>query len=409
VARSSAAEPGHDRAPSEAPSHVAGGGAGSHAATIGRPLKVAVVGVSQGRICGVRDHATLLAEALSGEDIACSCHWLYRGGESIRKSRTEFRAWAGELGAELHASEPDAIVWHYSVFSYAYRGFPVFVAPALAAMRAGGAPVITVLHEFVYPWRFGGVRGTGWALTQRALLMAVMRASAAVLVTAPFRADWLRSRAWLPRRPAVFAPVFSNLPAPSFELSEPDRTEGLIGLFGYAYEGAAASLVLDAMRLLDARELRVRLKLLGAPGPDSTAAGEWLAGARARGVAHMVSLSGVLSAQALSDALAGCDVLLHVEPSGPTSRKGTLAGSLASGSAVVAIDGPNRWAELTESGAAEVVQPTASALADAIAGLLGDEPRREALGARGGAFAREAMSVQRSAKVISELLDGLLG
>ena len=39
---------------------------------------MAAVGVSTSTTCGVRDHATLLAEALSRENVSCSVHWLYR-------------------------------------------------------------------------------------------------------------------------------------------------------------------------------------------------------------------------------------------------------------------------------------------------------------------------------------------
>jgi colanic acid biosynthesis glycosyl transferase WcaI len=153
----------------------------------------------------------------------------------------------------------------------------------------------------------------------------------------------------------------------------------------------------------------VRLELLGAPGNDSPSARAWSAGARSRGLELAVSFSGALPAQELSDALAGCEILMHAEPSGPTSRKGTLAGSLAAGRPVVAIDGPLKWQELLDAQAALVVQPSATALADALATLLADEPRAEALGARGRAFAETNMGVTRSAQVLGGLLAEISG
>jgi hypothetical protein len=373
-----------------------------------RAVRAAVVGVSTSGTCGVRDHATLLGEALGREGISCTMHWLTRRQHSIRGARSEFRAWTLALAGELESTRPTAIILHYSVFSYSYRGFPIYVRPVLAALRRSRAPVVTVLHEFAYPWNRGGLHGRAWSVTQNAVLREVMRASAAVVVTAPFRAEQLASRRWLPRRAHVLAPVFSNLPPPAVGSARPDAGSHVLGLFGYAYEGAARSLVLDALRLLDERSLPVRIELLGAPGSGTPAAQAWLAGARTRGIEDSLSFSGVLSAQDLSDALAACDVLLHPEPSGPTSRKGTLAASLASGRAVVAIDGPRRWGELIESEAALVVEPSASALADAIAGLLEDERRRRELGERGGQFARGAMGVERSAQVVGELIEQLL-
>ncbi len=369
---------------------------------------MAVVGVSEGATCGVRDHAVLLADALSELDVSCSLHWLWRSERSISGARSELHSFAKALVVDLGETRPSAVVLHYSVFAYSYRGFPVFVRPILSALRGSGVPLVTILHEFVYPWDRGGLRGRAWALSQSAMLLDVVHASSALVVTAPFRGRWLATRRWLPRRPLALAPVFSNLPAPARGRSPGAQAGDVVGLFGYAYEGAAVSLVLDALALLHARGLRVQLRLLGAPGRDAPAAEAWLAGARTRGIERTLSFSGVLSAQHLADALAACDVLLHPEPSGPTSRKGTLAASLASGSAVVAIDGPRRWDELIESEAALVVEPSATALADAIAGLLEDGRRRETLGASGREFAGRAMGVERSAQVVAGLLEQLL-
>jgi glycosyltransferase involved in cell wall biosynthesis len=372
------------------------------------PLRVAVVGVSRSPPCGVRDHAVLLADALGQAGISCSSHWLWRKADSIRGARSEFQTWTNALAAELDSSRPDAVLLHYSVFSYSYRGIPLFVAPTLSMLRASRIPLVTVLHEFAYPWRRGGIHGRVWALTQRALLIEVMRASAAVLVTASFRADWLASRMWLPRRPAALAPVFSNLPAPTAGGTSAAGSDRVIGLFGYAYEGSAQGVVLDALGLLADRGVRVKLTLLGAPGVRSAAASSWIEGARERGIEEDLSFSGILSAAELSNALAACELLLHSEPAGPTSRKGTLAASLASGRAVVALNGPRRWSELIQSEAALVVAPTAPALADALAGLLEDDGARQALGARGGAFAQREMGVERSARAVTGLLADVL-
>ena len=217
--------------------------------------------------------------------------------------------------------------------------------------------------------------------------------------------DWLASRVWLPRRPVAFAPVFSNVPPPAVR-SSPDRQTPVIGLFGYSHEGAAVSLVLDAVRLLEERGRGVRLMLLGAPGRSSAVGEAWLTAARTRAMA--LSFSGTLAAQDLSDALAACDIMLFADSSGPSSRKTTLAASLASGRAVAVTDGPHSWSELIQAQAVHVVQPTPDALASGLDTLLGDEGLRQALGARGRAFAQRQMGVARSARVVAGLLDYVL-
>lgn len=359
-----------------------------------------------GPTCGARDHALLLAEGLSSEQVSCSLHWLDRREQSVRGGGAEIRAWGQALAGELARGRPDAILLHYSVFAFSHRGLPLFVAPALAVLRRSGIPVVTVLHEYVYPWRHGGLRGKVWAITQRALLLDVMRSSAAVLLTTDFRARWLASRPWLARLPAAVAPVFSNLPPPAGGPSA-ERAQPVIGLFGYSYQGAALSMVLDAIVLLAGRGVAPRLVLLGAPGRSSPVAGTWLREARARGIEHALEFSDTLPAQDLSNALAACDLLLFADAAGPSSRKGTLAASLASGRPVLAIDGPRRWLELVWAEAASIVQPTAPALADAIQELLDDDAGRETLGARGRAFAEERMGVGRTVEAVKGLLDGL--
>ncbi|MCW3028228.1 MAG: hypothetical protein JWN81_1439 [Solirubrobacterales bacterium] len=367
--------------------------------------RTAVVGMSVGGTCGVHDHAVLLADALGREGISSSMHWLWRREGSLRATRSEVREWTRALTLELDELRPDAVLLHYSVFSYSYRGVPLLVAPTLAALRHSSAPMIPIMHEFVYPWTHGGWRGKLWALTQRAALIGVMRAAGAVVVTTDYRAQWLASRRWLPQRRVIFAPVFSNLPPPVAGAA--DRQSPVVGLFGYSSE-EAVPLVLDAARRLLERGVGVRLELLGAPGRDSSVADMWLAAAASRGMEERLSFTGVLPAQALSNALAACEVLLFTDSAGPSPRKGTLAASLASGSAVVSVDGPQLWSELVESEALEVVPPTSEAMADAVERLLADEEGRRALGARGRAFAEQQMGLERSAERVGALLGELL-
>jgi glycosyltransferase involved in cell wall biosynthesis len=369
---------------------------------------MAVVGISTRPVCGVRDHALLLADALAREELPCSLHWLSGGERSLRAARSRVRTWTGALASELCSGRSEAILWHYSVFAYSHRGVPVFVHPTVAALRRPRIPVITVMHELVYPWRRGGLRGGAWAVSQRAALIEVMRASAAVIVTADFRAEWLASRPWLPRRPIAVAPVFSNLPRS--EVKPPaDRAAPRIGLFGYALDPATIALVADTLRALWERGVEPRLTLLGAPGPRSGSADAWRRAAESRGVADALSFSDTLPAQELADALAACDVLLYADMMGPAARKGTLAAALASARPVVAMEGRRRWPEFLDSGAARMVARTQRALADALQALLADAHARELLGARGRAFAEQTMGVSRTAAAVRELLAQVLG
>ncbi len=370
-------------------------------------LRIASVGVSTSPTCGVREYAGLLAEALGPEEVSCSLHWLQRDDRTLARARASVGEWASGLDAELQRERPDAVLLQYSVFSYSYRGVPLFVSPVLAAVRRSRVPLVTVLHEYAYPWHGGGVRGCVWAATQRAALLPVMRASAGVLVTIADRSEWLASRAWLPRRPTMVAPVFSTLPPPR-RVPRPDRATTEIGLFGYSFAPSVLAVVTDALAQLERAGADVQLQLIGAPGRSSAVGQQWLRAAAARRLRNEPSFSGRLPAQELSDCLAACEILLFADPAGPMSRKTTLAAMLSSGRPLVALDGPRTWGELIDADAAVLAAPEGGALAATLAPLLADEDRRDALGARGSAFARRTMTAAQSARTLADLLEQAL-
>src|SRR5262245_2104563 len=190
-------------------------GHGPDAPRAERMLRTAALGISTAPICGVRDYEGLLSAALGHERCECATHWLEREEDSLAQARVQVGSWTAALADELAASGAEVALLHYSVFAFSYRGVPLFAHPVLAAVARARIPLVTILHEFAYPWGRDGLRGATWAVTQRAELVEVMRASDALLTTTDFQADWLRSRPWLARRPIAVAPVFSNLPAPS--------------------------------------------------------------------------------------------------------------------------------------------------------------------------------------------------
>jgi glycosyltransferase involved in cell wall biosynthesis len=364
---------------------------------------LAVAGVSRRPVCGVRDHATLLAAALERDGERIDLHWLSSAEGSLGTVRRDFRTWTAELERELPRERPRAVLLHYSVFSYAYRGIPLFVHPTAAALRRAQAPVIAIMHELVFPWRNGGLRGELWAATQRAALVELVRASAAIVVTAEFRARWLATRRWLPRRPVEVAPVFSNLPAPTVA-GPVSGGAPVLGVFGYTLDGDTVALVVEAVRRVRERGIPLELRLLGAPGAESDVARGWERVAQERALGGALSFSGRMPAQELSDELASADVLLYADRTGPVSRKGTLAGALASGRPLLALEGRRRWEQLERAGAVAIARRDAEALAGSLAQLLSDAGAREDLGARGRSFAEQEMGVERTVAAVRALL-----
>jgi glycosyltransferase involved in cell wall biosynthesis len=375
----------------------------------GRPLRLAVVGVSEPGPCGVRDHGRLLAEELEREGLQCSRHWMERGRPSLRGALAEAHAWGAALPALLASERADAVVVHYSCFASAHRGVPVFSHPLTRALRRAGLPVVAIMHELTYPFGPDGARGLMWATTQRLALFELVNAIDAALVTTEDRREWLAGRRWLPRRPVAFAPVFSNLPPPSGRQRE-DRSRPVVGQFGYHYDGSG-EFVLQALRRLVNQQPPARapeLRLIGSPGPDSRAGRAWRERAAELGISEHITFTGLLEPQPLSDELAAADLLVFPDPPGPSSRKGTLAASLASGAPIVALDGPLTWGEFRRADALRIVPRDATALAREIAAMLDDPAARAELGARGRRFAAASMGVERTAAAVRELLGGLV-
>lgn len=357
---------------------------------------VLVAGASSSRVCGVRDHAQSLSGGLAEVGVDPVVEW---GDFSSQPAAAEVDAWLRRVEVRAQRERPDVILFHYSVFTFAWRGIPVHVPAVTRRLARLGLPVVILLHEYAYPWGRSGWRGAVWAITQRLALWLVVSRAAALIVTTPQRAGWIASRRWLPRRPVAVASVFSNLPPP--QPHDTSTRAGIrIGLFGYAHEAVPLPMLLDALVTLRRTIPQVRLLLLGAPGADSALGREVLALARQVGLENALEFTGVLPAQDLSEALATCDVLLFADSDGPSSRKTTLAASLASGRPVVALDGPNTWQDLVRDQAIALVRPTASALAETVARLLVDRSAADALGIRGREFAEQYMSVEKAASVV---------
>lgn len=365
------------------------------------------IGASPGPICGVRDYARGLDAALAAHGFSSTTLWLERGADSPARSPGGARLWIDEVRRTAELARPDCIVWHYSVFALSHRGIPV--APPLLALRLRrlGIPIVLVCHELLYPFGRRGWRGTVQAASHRAVLPLVIGTSAACVVTTDERAVWLRTRRWLPARPLVVAPVFSNLPDRPWQGGR-ERGVFRVGLFGFAQEATSVELAVAALAELEARGLSVRLTLIGAPGGEGAAAEGWRREAERAGCADALTFTGTLAPAALAEALATCDVALFANDAGPTSRRTTTAAALAAGVPLVAVDGPQRWQRLVAERAVAIVEPRANALADELERLWRDPALRREQGRRGRQFYRRVMAPTLVTARIASLVDGVI-
>lgn len=354
-------------------------------------MRLLVAGASLDEVCGTRDAAATLAEPLAAAGAEPVQVWWERRSEP-------FAAWAKRL--EEDGAGVDAVLWHYSPFTYSRSGVPTLVPGVLRAL--GPAPLVPFLHELGVRWGDLGLRGAVWAPTQRAALRPLVRRSRGCIVTTEQRRVWLETRRWLPRRPVLAVPVHANIavaPAPERNGRPPQ-----IGIFGFRRDTAPPQAVLAA--LAPVLPADGRLVLVGAPGPGSAEAGAWRAAADAVRLSDRLDFTGVLPAAELSQALQSLDVVLATDPRGPASRSGTLAAALAHGLPVVAVDGPETWREALAADALRVA-PVAQ-LGAAVASVLSNPAERAALGVRARAFHDSVLARSVVAERIVSFVEGLL-
>jgi len=276
----------------------------------------------------------------------------------------------------------------------------VDVLPLAVVLRRLGLPVVLFAHELAYPWGRRGWRGAVQAVSQRAVLIPLLRSSAAAIVTTTDRARWLRTRWWLPPTAVTLAPVFATItPDPSSRAVVP--VPGRIGLFGFGAEGLAVELVTGTVADIARRSPQAHLALIGAPGPSSAAGAQWRQAAAA--AQCPLTFTGEDDEAGLSRALAACEVFVLADPAGPTTRKTTLAATLAHGKPVVAFDGPDTWWPFVDGGAVAVVT-SARGLEDEIYRFLSDPAARSIAGARAKQFSDTHLSPDATVSAVSKAI-----
>jgi glycosyltransferase involved in cell wall biosynthesis len=367
--------------------------------------RILSIGVSSTEVCGVRDAARVLAAALRWEGFETAEIWCNLAGPGTRQGRQDpWRDWLSRIRAELNTGDIDGIVLHYSPWSIGPRGIPIHATRVVRAVSSAAAPVIGFLHELAYPFRRRGWRGTFQALAQRVALVPLVHACDALVVTTEQRAQWARSRQWLPARPTLFAPIFSNFPHVGAVVT-PDRRGISIGVMGFGSPDIDLPLVGEALRLLRGAGRSVQLVLIGAPGPHSPAAAAWLSACSSQ-VAEL-RFTGVQTADEIARELAAVDIVLFADRGGASTRKGTLAAALAAAKPVVAVEGPEQWSRLVAAQAVRVASPSPSALAGAFEDLCADAAAREAQGTRAEGFYRAHMAPAVAAGTIADALRDL--
>jgi glycosyltransferase involved in cell wall biosynthesis len=321
---------------------------------------------------GMGDYADRLATELSARDLEVTVVCSYPA-DAQRPFAVipDVERWDGAgveaIVAAVAEAQPDAILWNYNPFQVGRRGVAPS-APRLARELAKVAPLVLVLHELWYPWGRNGLKGLVWAVAQRMQLRGVMAAATKTVVTTDKRKAHLERL--FPKASVEMIPIGANVAATGV----PNGTRARLGIPADAFvlahlgaigEGRNLAPALTALASLRAKGEDVRLVLVGRTGIPVP---------RAEGV----HATGILDHDGLSASLKAADAYLFAEPTGPTSRKGSLLAALEHGLPVVAYRGRDGEPQFAES--ALLVEPEPKAIATAVRRLRLDPAYAKALG-----------------------------
>ncbi|HET6873880.1 MAG TPA: glycosyltransferase family 4 protein [Acidimicrobiales bacterium] len=274
-------------------------------------------------------------------------------------SATRFdTSWFSSVRRLIRSERPDVIITHAPVPG---------LADVCLAMK-GDVPAIATYHS-------GSMRKHKWpedlviGAYESAVLPRLLARADAVVTTCPAG----RGR-YVP--PGVDAELFRPDPATP-------PVDGLI-LYAGRIEHASAwkgiGTLLTAFKHLAAKRPEARLELAG--GGDAVE--HWRAVAEGMRLGERVSFSGELNGEALADAYRRASVFVLPSETESEAFGMVLIEAMACGTPVVASQVGGMPVVVESTGGGVLARPgDPMSLAEAIGGLLDDEPRRRALGAAG--------------------------
>ena len=251
--------------------------------------------------------------------------------------------------------------------------------------RSLDTPYIASIHGMLDDWcmaQKGLKKRLFLALGGRAYL----EGAHAVHCTAKAELD--QSRTWFPGGHGVVIPLifdlseFSSLPGPEAAHRAIPVTAGetpiLLFLSRLHYK-KGVDLLIKAAELLEQRGITCHVIIAGTGDEVYTRKLEALVAQRR--LENLVSFTGFISGIEKISLYQAAD--LFVLPTSQENFGFVLFEALAAGTPVLTTRGADTWPEMEASGGAIIVEPDASALADAAATLLADPDRRAEMGRNG--------------------------
>jgi glycosyltransferase involved in cell wall biosynthesis len=333
---------------------------------------IALLGRPDAPTDAVEEYCRYLGEALLAEDFDLII-------ERVEWSESGWRHAASTLRHRAQGWRGAWVLVQYTALAWSARGFPLRFPQVLKILKAAGVHLAVVFHD-VEP--YAGKRAID-ALRRRAQLRVMLkslRLCDAAIFTVP-----LEKISWIKREPGKgrFIPVGANLPTSGEANSRQGISMGgKLSVAVFSITGGESGRweidnIVEAVRFAAARVGNLRLIVFGRNAQSAEA--ELTNRFRESGVE--LHVLGVLSPEDVVRSLSISDVLLFVR--GPIStRRGSAIAGIACGLPVIAFEGPETAAPITEAGLAIFSPKRKGDLGDVLLRVLQDEHYRASLAQR---------------------------
>ena len=343
---------------------------------------IALLGRPDAPTDAVEEYCRYLGEALFAEDFDLSIErvaWYESGWTRAASAlRRRARGWRGAW-----------VLVQYTALAWSARGFPLRFPRILKTLKAAGARVGVVFHD-IEPFSGKRLIDRMRRRAQLHVMRKALRLSDAVVFTVP-----MEKISWIKRQAAkgCFIPVGANLPAPGEAASSKGISTGgklsvaVFGITGGPSGSKEIENIVEAVRFAASRVGNLRLIVLGRNSQSAEAQLK----DHLRDSTVELHVLGVLPGEVVVRTLSVSDVLLFVR--GPiSSRRSSAIAGIACGLPVIAFEGPETAAPITEAGLALFSPEKNGALKDVLLRVLEDEHYRTSLAQRSWLAQRQYFS-----------------
>jgi len=355
---------------------------------------IALLGRPDAPTDAVEEYCRYLGEALMAEDFELVIEriaWPESGWTRAASAlRRRARGWRGAW-----------VLVQYTALAWSARGFPLRFPRVLKTLKAAGVRVGVIFHD-IEP--FDGTRLID-RVRRRAQLHVMrkaLRLSDETVFTVPIeKISWAKDQSGK----GCFIPVGANLPASGKANPREDiSTGGKLSVVVFGITGGESGRweienIVEAVRFAASRVGNLRLTVLGRNAQSAEAE------LRKRFGDSGVELHvlGVLPGEDVLHRLSVSDVLLFVR--GPIStRRGSAIAGIACGLPVIAFEGSETAAPITEAGLALFSPQTKGDLGNVLLRVLEDERYRASLAQRSWLAQRQYFSWHAIAARYAEFL-----